>query len=194
MGVPLVPHPAGGPESCYVPVAWSFGRGGSGVRASPPGDSINRQAHAVLAYHGIPQGRAGWGGNLRRYKMNEQLQRAIEQGQLALFLGAGASFGCETSTRQPLKMAAELAKTLADESGLPYEDESLDAVYEAARGIFWGLFLPSERSSPSSMFSVYMRRQTYFDNMSYSADGITCLNSRSNISSRRFPSIPRACY
>lgn len=66
--------------------------------------------------------------------MNDQLLKAIQNGKLALFLGAGASFGCETRERKSIQMAGGLAKILADEATLPYADEPLDAVYEAVRG------------------------------------------------------------
>lgn len=65
--------------------------------------------------------------------MNIQLLQAIKNGQLALFLGAGASHGCLKNNKQPVPGSGDLAKTIATAAGLAYEDEPLDAVYEAAR-------------------------------------------------------------
>jgi hypothetical protein len=66
--------------------------------------------------------------------MNNEILQNIKGGELILFLGAGASYGCKTATKQPVPMAGDFASQMASAAGLPYEDEPLDQVYEAARG------------------------------------------------------------
>ncbi|RSZ38624.1 hypothetical protein EJO66_09550 [Variovorax beijingensis] len=65
--------------------------------------------------------------------MNKQILQEIKKGNLTLFLGAGASYGCTTSGGAPVPGAIDLAKLIASEAGMKYEDESLDVVYEAGR-------------------------------------------------------------
>ncbi|HUX80432.1 MAG TPA: SIR2 family protein [Alphaproteobacteria bacterium] len=65
--------------------------------------------------------------------MNETLKSAITNGDLILFLGAGASRGCKTSNNVDIFDGNGLAKELAKRAHLPYEDEPLDDVYSAAR-------------------------------------------------------------
>ena len=64
--------------------------------------------------------------------MNEILKSAIANGEIVLFLGAGASRNCKTSNDQDVLDGIGLAKELAKRASLPYEDESLDEVYSAA--------------------------------------------------------------
>lgn len=66
--------------------------------------------------------------------MNDEILKDIKAGELILFLGAGASYGCKTATGQPVPMAETLASQMAIAAGFPYEGEPLDQVYEAARG------------------------------------------------------------
>ncbi len=66
--------------------------------------------------------------------MNNEILQSIRNGELVLFLGAGASYGCKTATGKAVPMAADLAHQMALAASLPYEDEPLDQVYEAARG------------------------------------------------------------
>lgn len=65
--------------------------------------------------------------------MNETLKSAIANGDLILFLGAGASRGCKTSNDEDIFDGNGLAKELAKRASLPYEGEPLDEVYSAAR-------------------------------------------------------------
>jgi len=70
-----------------------------------------------------------------RGKMENSLIDQIKNGQLILFLGAGASFGCLTQQRAAIPMSGDLAQQLAFAANLPYAGEPLDAVYQAARGV-----------------------------------------------------------
>lgn len=65
--------------------------------------------------------------------MNETLKTAITNGELILFLGAGASRGCKTSNDEDVFDGNGLARELAKRVGLIYEDEPLDDVYSASR-------------------------------------------------------------
>jgi hypothetical protein len=65
--------------------------------------------------------------------MNDDILRAVKNGELVLFLGAGASYGCKTSSGTLVPMAAELAEKMASEAGFKYAGEPLDQVYEASR-------------------------------------------------------------
>lgn len=65
--------------------------------------------------------------------MNEYLKSSIQNGELVLFLGAGASRGCKTANNQNVLDGYGLAKELALRASLPYEDEALDDVYAAVR-------------------------------------------------------------
>lgn len=65
--------------------------------------------------------------------MNDDIKQAISQGNLILFLGAGASKGCKTKAGKPLPDGWALAETLAQAAVLPFDDEDLPAVYSAAR-------------------------------------------------------------
>ncbi len=65
--------------------------------------------------------------------MNLQILNAIKKGDLVLFLGAGASYGCKDQDGKDIPMSEGLAKLMADAVGLPYRQESLDVVYEATR-------------------------------------------------------------
>jgi len=65
--------------------------------------------------------------------VNQDIKQAIQRGNLTLFLGAGASKGCKTKGGAPLPDGWALAKTLAIEAGLPFDDEDLPAVYSAAK-------------------------------------------------------------
>lgn len=65
--------------------------------------------------------------------MNNDIKQAISQGNLILFLGAGASKGCQTKAGKPLPDGWKLAEMLAEAASLPFDDEDLPAVYSAAR-------------------------------------------------------------
>ena len=136
--------------------------------------------------------------------MNEQLLKTIEQGQLTLFLGAGASFGCQTSAGQPVPMSGDLAKKLADESGLSYADDPLDAVYEAARGVLGNRLDPIlEREfkhvTPSMEYGIvskYVWRRIYTLNIDDGLDRALNRNSPQNVSrvSAKDPVIERDVF
>lgn len=65
--------------------------------------------------------------------LNNDLKKAIETGELILFLGAGASKGCKDKTDKPVLDGWHLAKNLAELAGYEFSDDPLDEVYAAAR-------------------------------------------------------------
>jgi len=65
--------------------------------------------------------------------VNNDLLRAIQAGELIIFLGAGASKTSRDSAGNDLLDGSKLAIRLAEEAGLEYSGESLDIVYSAAR-------------------------------------------------------------
>lgn len=65
--------------------------------------------------------------------MNELAKRALENGRLALLLGAGASAGSTTIEATQIPMSGDLASILAKEAGLPFAQEPLATVYAAAK-------------------------------------------------------------
>jgi tetratricopeptide (TPR) repeat protein/GTPase SAR1 family protein len=65
--------------------------------------------------------------------MNNRIQRAIEEGRLMIFLGAGATTGCKDSGGRDLLLSDDLAELLATESAFDYADEPLSQTYAAAR-------------------------------------------------------------
>lgn len=64
--------------------------------------------------------------------MNNIIKKAFENGRLIIFLGAGASFTSKTQTGNNIPLALELSKIICNEIGLPFYDESLSEVYQAA--------------------------------------------------------------
>jgi len=66
--------------------------------------------------------------------MNNEIKAAIEKGELVLFLGAGASKKCKTSSGTELLDGRALAKELAKVANISYFDEDLEDVYGAVRG------------------------------------------------------------
>lgn len=62
------------------------------------------------------------------------LSRQLSLGQAILVLGAGSSAGSTNRYGKPVKPGRELARTLCDNAGLPFNDEPLPTVYEAVRG------------------------------------------------------------
>lgn len=64
--------------------------------------------------------------------MNSQIKSAIDNGRLVLFLGAGASVGCNDGNGRALLLGSELAEILAKEAGFSYVGEPLSQVYAAA--------------------------------------------------------------
>jgi len=65
--------------------------------------------------------------------VNNEIFKSIMAGELILFLGAGASYGCHSRHGDLVPMSGDFAKKLAIAAGFPYEGETLDIVYEAAR-------------------------------------------------------------
>lgn len=65
--------------------------------------------------------------------MNDALKTAIANGELILFLGAGASRNCLDKYRNNILDGAGLARELARRANFAYDDEPLDEVYGAAR-------------------------------------------------------------
>ncbi len=67
--------------------------------------------------------------------MNNTLKDSIKNGDLILFLGAGASRSCKNSSGNNLLDGKSLAKELAKRSSMEYADEDLQDVYAAAREV-----------------------------------------------------------
>lgn len=65
--------------------------------------------------------------------MNIDLKRAIETGELILFLGAGASKGCKDREDNAVLDGWQLSQNLAIQAGYEFSDDPLDEVYAAAR-------------------------------------------------------------
>jgi energy-coupling factor transporter ATP-binding protein EcfA2 len=65
--------------------------------------------------------------------MNNDLKKAIETGELILFLGAGASKGCKDNKDEAVLDGWQLAENLAAQAGYAFSDDPLDEVYAAAR-------------------------------------------------------------
>lgn len=101
--------------------------------------------------------------------MNSTLKSAIANGELVLFLGAGASRGCKTSTGIDVPDGDGLAKELAIKANLPYEDEPLDDVYSAARRalesrldpVLEALFRNTQPSQEYRVLAQYAWRRIY---------------------------------
>ncbi len=64
--------------------------------------------------------------------MNNEIKNSYLRGRLAILLGAGASITSNSANGVPIPLGLELAAELAEKVGLPYEGESLQAVYSAA--------------------------------------------------------------
>ena len=65
--------------------------------------------------------------------MNSELYEAIKNGELILFLGAGASRECTDRSGSKLLDGGALAKSLAELAHYEYDGEPLDEVYAAVR-------------------------------------------------------------
>ncbi|HIE0128453.1 TPA: SIR2 family protein [Stenotrophomonas maltophilia] len=122
--------------------------------------------------------------------MNNGILEAIKKGELILFLGAGASFGCHNASGKATKMPVELAKTLAAAADLEYHDEALDVVYQAAQeklGARMSRILEDEyrHTSPSrdyEILSKYSWRRIYTLNIDDGLDHALIRNSEQRIS------------
>jgi hypothetical protein len=65
--------------------------------------------------------------------MNIIIKRAIENGELILLLGAGASLGSKDGNNRDLLDGSELTQILAEEAGFNYNQEGLGVTYAAAK-------------------------------------------------------------
>jgi hypothetical protein len=65
--------------------------------------------------------------------VNESIKAAILRGDLILFLGAGASRNCKSSSEASTLDGSALARELAERANIPYAGESLDDAYAAAQ-------------------------------------------------------------
>lgn len=65
--------------------------------------------------------------------MTPEIKSAMQKGRLVLLLGAGASLSSRTRDGKGLSDGYSLAKMLASEAHLPYQDEPLPVVYSAAK-------------------------------------------------------------
>lgn len=123
--------------------------------------------------------------------MNLQILNAIRKGELVLFLGAGASFGCRVG-KDNIPMSGELAETLAGEAGLGYQGESLDVVYEATRQILGvrlnkileDSFLHAHPSSQYEQLAKYVWRRIYTLNIDDGLDTALIRYSQQKINKR----------
>lgn len=59
-------------------------------------------------------------------------------GRLIVFLGAGASVGSKNKSKNQLLLGNELAKYLAEKSGIEYKGDTLSAAYEASKHVSGG--------------------------------------------------------
>ncbi len=121
--------------------------------------------------------------------MNPDIKRAIENGNLTLFLGAGASKGCKTKDGKALLDGWELAKALAEFGGMEYDDEDLSIVYSAVKHKMQarlGPFLESKfrHVTPSDEYyalAEYAWRRIYTLNIDDGLDQALIRRSRQNI-------------
>ncbi len=67
--------------------------------------------------------------------MNNDIKHSIENGELVLFLGAGASRKCKTHSGDELFDGRALAEELAKRASMDYSDEDLEDVYGAVRDV-----------------------------------------------------------
>lgn len=67
--------------------------------------------------------------------MNPHVKKALLNGRLVLLLGAGASSGSKNGRNNDIPLGWELAKILAEDCSLPFNDEPLSDVYNAAKSI-----------------------------------------------------------
>ncbi|MCF3194537.1 SIR2 family protein [Pseudomonas bubulae] len=120
--------------------------------------------------------------------MNKSILSAITKGDLILFLGAGASANCK-NRELPILMSGDLARQMADLASLPYDNENLDVVYEAAREILGARldqFLESSFNhiTPSADYDTvakYVWRRIYTLNIDTGLDRALTRLSNQNI-------------
>jgi ABC-type branched-subunit amino acid transport system ATPase component len=121
-------------------------------------------------------------------EMNESILSAIKKGDLILFLGAGASANCKNK-ELPILMSGDLASQMASLASLPYDNESLDVVYEAAKEILGARldqFLESSFNhiTPSAEYEAiakYVWRRIYTLNIDTGLDRALARLSNQNI-------------
>lgn len=121
--------------------------------------------------------------------MNNDLQTAINHGELILFLGAGASRGCTLRGGKGVLDGSQLASYLAAAANYPYEDEPLDEVYGAVRGklqsrlddILESLFLNTEPSQDYLDLAEYAWRRVYTLNIDDAFETALRKNSKQKV-------------
>ncbi len=109
--------------------------------------------------------------------MNSSILNSIKKGDLILFLGAGASYNCKNND-SPIMMSNDLARHMAELANLPFENENLDVVYEAARevlGVRLDNFLEAKfnHTTPSPEYEIiakYVWRRIYTLNIDTGLD------------------------
>lgn len=67
--------------------------------------------------------------------MNQMIMKALLEGRLILFLGAGASATSINKYGKPLLQSDDLSRRIADKVGWKYQGESLSTTYAAARRV-----------------------------------------------------------
>lgn len=123
--------------------------------------------------------------------MNSTLKSDITNGDLILFLGAGASKGCKDSQGHDLLDGYGLAKELAKRAEFTFDDESLDEVYSAVRGklesrldpVLEELFRFVQPSQDYVVLAQYVWRRIYALNIDDGLDK-ALQNSQQNIKLR----------
>jgi len=136
--------------------------------------------------------------------MKSSILRDIKNGNLILFLGAGASYGCKTSAGLEIPGSESLAKIFAEAAGFEYGDEPLDVVYEACRsnlGVRLNSLLEENfrhvrRSSQYDILAQYVWRRIYSLNIDDGLDSALLRHSPQKIDKRnsRDPVIDRAPF
>ena len=126
--------------------------------------------------------------------MNNLLKTSILNGGLILFLGAGASKNCLTTTNTKVLDGDMLAKELANRANISFDNDSLDEVYTAARRrlgsrldqILEELFRNTQPSDEYKVLAKYAWRRIYTLNID---DGLDrALNNSSQNIYLRLPS------
>ena len=106
--------------------------------------------------------------------MNKDIELSIKNGELVLFLGAGASRKCKTNSGDDLFDGRALAEELARRASMDYSDEDLEDVYGAVRdamgarldSILEELFRHVSPSDEYSALAEFAWRRIYTDRKS----------------------------
>lgn len=124
--------------------------------------------------------------------MNADIKRAILDGKLILFLGAGASRTSKMRNGENVTDGKNLARYLAEKASLPYGDESLDQVYSAARSkmearldeVLLECFRFCTPSEEYKRLSEYSWRRIYTLNIDDALDNALSRHPKQNVSIR----------